>query len=64
VGSARHRGPLGIVPERKTARAGFAEMGWVRSAVETGRLGGIRPTKIFSILEFLFHLLFKQVRKK
>jgi hypothetical protein len=29
-------GPLGSDPGRKTTRAGFAEMGWARSAVETG----------------------------
>jgi hypothetical protein len=47
VGSARHRGPLGSDPGRKTMWAGFTEMGWARSAVEMGRLGGIRPAKIF-----------------
>jgi hypothetical protein len=56
VGSARHRGPLGSDPGRKTAWAGFAEMSWARSVVETGR-------EDFSVLEFLFHLLFKHVRK-
>jgi hypothetical protein len=47
VGSVRHRGPLGSDPRRKMVRAGFAEMGWAGSAVETGWLGGIRPAKIF-----------------
>jgi hypothetical protein len=48
VGSARHWGPLGSDPGRKTMRVSFTEMGWAGSAVETGRHGGIRPTKIFS----------------
>jgi hypothetical protein len=47
VGSTGHQGLLGSDPGRKMAQAGFVEMGWARSAVETGRLGGIRPAKIF-----------------
>jgi hypothetical protein len=47
VGSARHRDTLGSDPRRKMAWAGFIEMGWAGNGVETGRLGGIRLTKIF-----------------